>query len=251
MRFERPPPRTSSPRSIEILEQVNFLRAAGFGEEEDALVGTVVAQPPGSPHEWLDVAEGLTQLGRTADAVRLGWRAASALTLNDPRVIRVIFPWPLRDAIEAEAREFGVDPYLLAGLIRQESAFRVKVVSRAGAQGLMQLMPPTAQDVARRLGVEWDRSLLHVADANLHLGASHFAGLLKRYDGAVIPALAAYNAGGTAVRRWLRFPEARDRALFVERVPYRETRGYLRTVLRNRALYRALYPHSEEADTPR
>lgn len=65
---------------------------------------------------------------------------------------------------------------------------------------------------------------------------------MSRFDGAVVPAVAAYNAGGTPVVRWLAFPEAGDPALFVERIPYSETRGYVRTVLRNRALYRALYP---------
>ncbi|MEJ2237709.1 MAG: hypothetical protein P8X82_05385, partial [Gemmatimonadales bacterium] len=79
--------------------------------------------------------------------------------------------------------------------------------------------------------------------------ATHFANLLRRYGGDVVPALAAYNAGGTPVRRWLRVPEARDPIQFVELVPYPETQGYLRTVIRNRALYRALYPPQESATT--
>jgi soluble lytic murein transglycosylase len=106
----------------------------------------------------------------------------------------------------------------------------------------MQLMPPTAREVARRSGVDWDEGLLTIADANLHLGATHLAGLLRHYDGRVVPTLAAYNAGGTPVRRWLRSFGGDDQVQFIEKVPYVETRGYLRTVLRNLALYRALYP---------
>ncbi len=80
-----------------------------------------------------------------------------------------------------------------------------------------------------------------MADANVHLGTAHLNQLLRQYDSAIVPSLAAYNAGGRAVSRWLRYPEARDPFLFVERIPYRETRGYVKAVMRNRALYRALY----------
>ena len=142
----------------------------------------------------------------------------------------------------AEARKFDVDPYLVAGLIRQESSFKSGAISRAGALGLMQLMPPTAREVARGLSVEWDQRLLLVADANLHLGVAHFAALLRTYKGDIAPALAAYNAGGTPVRRWLRVPGSDNPVRFVEAVTYSETRGYLKTVIRNSELYRALYP---------
>jgi soluble lytic murein transglycosylase len=107
----------------------------------------------------------------------------------------------------------------------------------------MQLMPGTARDIARRSGVEWERKWDQVADANLHLGTTHLSGLLNRY-GSEGPALAAYNAGGRPVAQWLRYPEADDPYRFVERIPYVETRGYVRLVLRNQALYRALYPEA-------
>jgi soluble lytic murein transglycosylase len=80
-----------------------------------------------------------------------------------------------------------------------------------------------------------------VADANLHVGTTHLAGLLRRYGGDPVPAIAAYNAGGTPVGRWLRQPGVQERVLFVERITYAETQGYVRTVLRNRDLYLALY----------
>jgi soluble lytic murein transglycosylase len=89
--------------------------------------------------------------------------------------------------------------------------------------------------------------LLSSAEVNLHLGARHLATLLERYDGRVVPALAAYNAGSRPVDRWLRYPEAGDSVQFVERIPYVETRGYVRSVLRNRSLYQALYPDVAES----
>lgn len=236
-----------SPAASRTLTELDVLSESLLLEEVDALIDHVLSSSDRSPSELLDLAEGLIDRGYMSEGMSLGWMATRAYTLNDPRVLRVIFPWPYRDMIEQEAKAQGLDPYVLAGLIRQESAFRAEVVSRAGAYGLMQLMPPTARQVAQRLGLEWDHRWLVVPDANLHLGAVHFANLLKRYNGDVVAALAAYNAGATPVRRWLRYPGARDPIEFVERVPYPETQGYLRTVIRNRSLYRALYPPRESA----
>jgi soluble lytic murein transglycosylase len=223
------------------LAQLDALGRAGLAPEVTEFVAHLTGLRDIDWRDMLALAEGLSQRGWVVEGVRLGWRVAELHTLNDVRVLRVIFPWPLRELIEREADKHGLDPYLVAGLIRQESAFRPRVVSRAGAVGLMQLMPGTAWDIARRSGVEWQQAWVEVADANLHLGTTHLAGLLKRY-GRVGPALAAYNAGGRPVARWLQYPEAGDTYRFVERIPYVETRGYVRTVLRNQALYRALYP---------
>ncbi|MCH7874296.1 MAG: transglycosylase SLT domain-containing protein [Gemmatimonadetes bacterium] len=240
--FSAPANREPTAAARKALAALDLLDAAGLREEADVWVGHLMRRDWSAAHELLDIAEGLIQRRRVPEAIRLGWRATRDLTLNHPRVIRTVFPWPSRSLVEAEAREFGLDPYLLAGLIRQESSFESGARSRAGARGFMQLMPATARDVARRIRIQWNDAMFAVADANLHVGAAHLAGLLSRFDGAVVPAVAAYNAGGTPVVRWLAFPEAGDPALFVERIPYSETRGYVRTVLRNRALYRALYP---------
>jgi soluble lytic murein transglycosylase len=230
-----------APQVAEALAVLDLLDAAGFSREAQLHVEELADVDGREAPELMDVAEGLIARGRTREAIRLGWRITSDVTLNHPRVVRIIFPWPNRRLVEREAREFGLDPFLVVGLIRQESAFDPDATSRAGARGLMQLMPTTADELARRLGVDWSDDLLGVADANMHLGVAHLSALLRHYDGRVIPTLAAYNAGGTPVARWLRFPEAKDPFLFVERIPYAETRGYVRTVLRNRAIYEALY----------
>jgi len=224
------------------LDRLDILRLTYLHDETQEALRYQLAREDLSGDETLALAEGLIERGWVQEGVNLGWRVARDRTLNDPRVLRVIFPWPLRSLIEQEAAEHEIDPYLLAGLIRQESNFRPAVISRAGARGLTQLMPSTASGLARRYGIPWDRRYLTSAEMNLHLGTSHLAALLRTYDGDVIPALAAYNAGGRPVARWLRYPEAKDPVRFVERIPYVETRGYLRTVLRNWSLYRGLYP---------
>ena len=235
----RPP---VSSESQAILQVLDLMKETYLHEELALLLDSIEAVRARAPAELLDLAEGLIERGYVLEGIHLGWLASRSYTLNHPRVLRVVFPWPLRDLIEQKAQELELEPYLLAALIRQESAFTPGAVSRAGAYGLMQLMPPTAREVARRSGVDWDEGLLTIADANLHLGATHLAGLLRHYDGRVVPTLAAYNAGGTPVRRWLRSFGGDDQVQFIEKVPYVETRGYLRTVLRNLALYRALYP---------
>jgi soluble lytic murein transglycosylase len=90
--------------------------------------------------------------------------------------------------------------------------------------------------------------MLTMADANLHLGCAHLAGLLRSFDGEPVPALAAYNAGGTPVRRWRRRPGATDPVNFVEHIAYPETQAYVQAVVRNTALYRWLYGE-DPADT--
>jgi soluble lytic murein transglycosylase len=156
-------------------------------------------------------------------------------------VLRAIFPWPNRRAVEGEAAEFGVDPLLLVAIVRQESVFDAEALSPAGARGLAQLLPGTAALTARGLDVTFYPEWITVPDLNLHLGAAHLEELLQRFPGRVDAAVAAYNAGTTPVTRWLARPGGDDPDQFLEAIPYQETRGYVRSVLRNRDLYRALY----------
>jgi len=236
------PPAARDPDVERVTETVALLDALAFDGEADALVEYATNREDYSAAQLLELANGMLRCGRPTVASSLGWRVARTLSLDDPRVLRVIFPWPWRQIIEAEAREFDIDPYLLAAVIRQESGFRRAVVSPAGAWGLMQLMPGTARWTASRLGLPWRERLLTVPGANVHVGAAHLAMLLRRYRGRVARALAAYNAGGRPVERWVRNPGASDAFWFVEEIPYPETRGYVRSVMRNRAVYEALYP---------
>jgi soluble lytic murein transglycosylase-like protein/Tfp pilus assembly protein PilF len=225
------------------LADLDTLALAGLDSEAQAQVRWLVARPPQEVDAVLAWSEGLAARGWGSVAVRLAWLAATRAP-NDPRVLRAIFPWPSRAAVEAEAAEFGVDPLLLAGLVRQESVFDLEALSQAGARGLAQLLPGTAAQTARGLDVTFYPEWITVPDLNLHLGAAHLAELLARFPGRTDVAVAAYNAGVAPVSRWLARPGADDPDQFLELIPFQETRNYVRAVLRNRELYRALYAPS-------
>ena len=221
------------------LARLDTLLLAGLDTAGQAEVRAVLARPPQELDALLAWSEGLGQRGFGPAAVRLGWQAALKAP-GDPRVLRAIYPWPNRAAVEAEAEEFGVDALLLAALVRQESVFDVEALSPAGARGLAQLLPGTAALTARGLDVTFYPEWITVPDLNLHLGAAHLAELLRRF-GRLEAAVAAYNAGPSPVRRWLERDGTADPDQFIELIPFAETRGYVRSVLRNRELYRALY----------
>ena len=230
-----------SPTVATSLGRIDTLLLAGLDTAAQAEVRAVLARAPQQDIDALLAwSDGLAARGFGPAAVRLGWQAALK-SPNDSRVLRVIFPWPNRRAVEAEAAEFGVDPLLLVAIVRQESVFDAQALSPAGARGLVQLLPGTAALTARGLDVTFYPEWITVPDLNLHLGAAHLQELLQRFGGRVDAAAAAYNAGTAPVKRWLERPGADDPDEFIELIPYQETRGYVRAVLRNRELYRALY----------
>jgi soluble lytic murein transglycosylase len=121
------------------------------------------------------------------------------------------------------------------------SSFNPRATSGPGARGLMQVMPTVGAALARsRKIAPWDPVLLYQPDVNVILGTTHLAGFLRQYP-APEYALAAYNAGPGRVSAWRKKIGTADPLLFVERIPFVETRDYVRIVMRNRALYSALY----------
>jgi len=159
----------------------------------------------------------------------LGWRAVVAL----PDLSRWDVP------VEAAAREFDLDADLLRGLMAAESGGDPDAVSRAGAVGLLQLMPATAREEAARLHVaDFDAARLTDGPLNVRLGASYLARQLRRFEGQVPFALAAYNAGPTRVRRWRDAAPGATPSEVIEREGFPETRRHLRRVLRLAAAYR-------------
>lgn len=151
--------------------------------------------------------------------------------------LRAYLPMPFVEMVRAAAGESGVDPWLIAGVARQESVFVPTARSPAGAIGVMQLLPGTARGHGAALG--FDRRLdLEQPDISLRIGARELRRLLDRF-GAVEPALAAYNAGETRVRRW--WSEQPDRFLFAEGIPIPETYNYVRRVRYLAEAYRVTY----------
>jgi len=156
-------------------------------------------------------------------------------------VFRLLFPLTHWDLIRENCRRHGLDPLLVAGLIRQESGFLVRARSVANARGLMQIIPSTGRLVARRYGLRRFRpDQLYDPAVNIRLGTSYLAELIRRF-GRIEYALAAYNAGPMRVGRWIQDLPATDIDEWVESIPLTETRLYVQAVLRNRAHYRRLY----------
>jgi hypothetical protein len=152
------------------------------------------------------------------------------------------FPLPYRAQLERYARERSLDPYLLAAIIRQESAFNPKAVSRANAYGLTQILPSTGRDLSRRLRVRpYSTRMLFQPSLNLKLGSYYLRILLDQLDGKWAATLASYNAGKSRAVNWLTWGEFREPAEFVETIPFSETRSYVQIVFRNADIYRRLY----------
>jgi soluble lytic murein transglycosylase len=134
-----------------------------------------------------------------------------------------------------------LDPFLVAAIIREESQYDTKAVSRVGALGLMQLMPATAQTVARKYGaVPPTRDDLFDHETNIRIGTRYVGQLLEQYGGNLIHAVAAYNAGPAALSNWLAKHGNRESDEFVELIPYQETRQYVKRVLRTYREYHRL-----------
>ncbi|MFL6353820.1 MAG: transglycosylase SLT domain-containing protein [Bryobacteraceae bacterium] len=155
---------------------------------------------------------------------------------------KLAFPIPFRASIEQRSREQGLDPFLVAALIRQESEFNVKVISHANAYGLMQLLPSTGRGLARQFHMRhYATGQLLTADRNIQLGTFYFRNLLNSFAGQTELALASYNAGPSRANLWRTWGPFREESEFIETVPFHETRGYIQIVLRNADVYRRLY----------
>jgi soluble lytic murein transglycosylase len=159
---------------------------------------------------------------------------------------RFLFPRGYWEEIRRHATGRGIDPYLVAALIRQESRFSPEAVSPVGARGLMQLMPATASRLARQAGrPEPTERELERPEVNIEHGTAYLRELFDRYDASLDKILAAYNAGEDAVAKWERWFPGVAPDEFVERISYRETREFVKAVLRNYRVYRALYGDGE------
>ncbi len=155
----------------------------------------------------------------------------------------LLFPQPYWGELVADSGANGLDPYLVASLIRQESEFNAGVVSPMKAYGLMQLLPSVGKSEAKKHGIKkFSASQLLDPTVNLELGTANLKQVLDRFGGQTECALAAYNAGDTPVRQWLASNDYKDMAEFVESIPFTETRDYVQAILRNREMYRQLYP---------
>ena len=152
-----------------------------------------------------------------------------------------IYPFEYRSYIETSAESRHADPFLVAAGIKHESKFEPRARSDGGALGLMQLMPATAEWIARQLGEPFTEEYLYDPALNIRYGVWYLAELEREFGGTDILALAAYNAGRGNVRDWMERFHWTQQFDEIEAIPYPETRFYVRRVLEDREQYKRLY----------
>ena len=240
----KPVPVQASAATAARIERSRLLRTAGlndladsdlrFGARTDsqrALVAMEMASSADAPYQGL----------RDMKSLNSGYLNLP-LTAAPEKFWKLLFPLPYRSEVMASARAMDLDPYLVAGLIRQESEFNPEALSSANAYGLTQVQPGTGRQYARLAGVaRFTNRILFQPAANLKIGAAIFRSMLDKHNGSLEETLAAYNAGPTRAAQWAKWNAWREPAEFVEAIPFTETRDYVQSVLRNADIYRRLY----------
>jgi len=195
--------------------------------------------------EWnkvLKSSEKQKYIAAASVAESVGWhdRAYRAMrAAGESQALATLFPQPHSSYVKRLSGKFSVDREYIYAVMRRESAFIRDIKSSAGAVGLMQLMPATARQVGKQLGVKAPRWKLIESDLNIQLGVKYLNHLLKRFDGNMVLSTAAYNAGPTRVRKWVADkPIAAD--IWVETIPFDETRAYVKAVLFNSVVFDSL-----------
>jgi soluble lytic murein transglycosylase len=233
-----PPPFPASLTGLHA-ERARALASVGFRRLARRELDALAADAP--RQELIDAYQSVGAISASLRVAREVWRDST----NTPH--RDLYPLGYWEIVRSASLRQRLDPFLVVSLIRQESLFEPEAVSSADARGLMQLMPATARELSRDDGMPVEKAALFRPDVNVDLGTTLLARLLERYDGSPAKALAAYNAGQEAVAKWERRYGQRDKDEFVELISFRETRDYVKAVLRNYRLYRRLYAPSDSA----
>jgi soluble lytic murein transglycosylase len=232
--------------------RADALRTIGFDASAELELRAGYAST-GEPRLLLEAAQSAVTAGHYGAAivtVRILFPQLESQPFSEvPRdVWRVAYALPYEASIRRWSAKAGVDPMLVAGLIRQESAFEPEARSGKSAIGLMQLIGPTARLLAKQEKIHYSRAMLVNPDYNVRLGTAYVANLVKQFGGAE-SALAAYNAGEDRVIAWTAGQSYRETAEFVDSIPFTETRQYVQIVTRNADIYRRIY--GAQPDEPR
>lgn len=239
------------------LKRYKALMAADMGKEAVFELAALSKHIPKKPEAAMWLGSLYRSAGAPSKSIRLQANAFGYRKQNDgfeDDFWRLYYPADYWDSVFAESENNGLDPFLALSIIRQESLFDPEALSPANARGLMQLIPATGERVyrkinmAERTGKPFYSELLFKPGINIPLGVSHFAELMEKYEGNLTLALAAYNAGARAADVWReRYGHLPDDEL-VEMIPYSETRGYVKKVKRNLALYHLIYGAAGQAE---
>ncbi len=223
-----PPVITSArkPLSVPFSERVDILTTLGLTAEATEELLYRSKRPNTSPDELVYISSYLNKLGDYRAALSLLGRVPYAESLHE-----LFYPLAYAMEVEKAAEQNGIDPLLILSVIREESRFGHDARSIAGACGLMQLMPRTADKLCKSMNIPLVApQKLYDAETNILLGARYLRNLLKTYN-SIPEALAAYNAGENIVNNWLNNATYISVDEFIEDIPYRETRNYVKRVM--------------------
>ena len=228
--------------------RIEELYAAGFGERAREAAGA--ASRRGLPDDpafeairaWL-----LADDDEQVPAIQALRRAAPFHTSAAGEALpdawwRLLYPLRFEERIQERSDQWELDPYLVASVIRQESVFVPHTRSPVGARGLMQVMPATGRALARLEGVSYRASRLYDPGVSIRFGTRYLHQLLDQFASRPELALAGYNAGPHRVKDWTDMNMTIPAEVFIEEIPFTETRNYVKLILRNEMIYRRLYP---------
>ncbi|MGH7325736.1 MAG: transglycosylase SLT domain-containing protein [Candidatus Rokuibacteriota bacterium] len=226
--------------------RAELLRRIGLVEFAVQELDDVVQRSVGDPVRLYGLSRAFVESERYHLALRIlrpnfrGPAESGHATL--PRAFwEMLYPFGWRDEINEIAAQTGLEAFLVAAVVREESSYHPRAVSRAGARGLMQLMPGTAQPMAAHRGLPFGNGdLLDDPRTNLQLGATFLAGLMREWGDPRL-ALAAYNAGPSRARQWWQSRRTNDLEAWVEQIPFDETRLYVKRVMLSWEEYRRIY----------
>ena len=156
------------------------------------------------------------------------------------KILKQIYKKEYSQYVEKYSEEYNVDKYLVFAIIKAESNFEPTAVSHKEAKGLMQLMYPTAEDVAKKVNVDLNEENVLTPEININLGTKYISMLMQKYENINL-ALAAYNAGSGNVDNWIQDGTLKDDGSNIENIPYTETNNYVRKILRDYEIYQKLY----------
>lgn len=217
----------------EVYERIEALRFLGMNKEAIEEIKVALGFTKGTD-EFMYLGHTAIELGEYKSIIYF------VENTKDKEFLPLAYPLGFWNIIKDVAENEGVDPYLLVALIREESRFDPNAVSTAGAIGLMQLMPFTAHRIKKELKMELrDISELYDVKKNIFIGAHYLSFLIEEFKKVPL-AIAAYNAGENALKRWLIDSNHKDMDEFIEDIPYQETRNYVKRVLKSYWQYRAI-----------
>jgi soluble lytic murein transglycosylase len=234
--------------------RVDLLRRLGLVESALEELEEVVQQATGDTVRLYGFSSAYVRDERYHMALRIFRRHFTSLASTDPVLPRafweMLYPFGWRSEVTTAAQRVGLDPFLVAALVREESSYYPRALSPVGARGLMQLMPATARPMAEHRGLAFaGGELLDDPGANIEIGTAFLAGLLREFKDERL-ALAAYNAGPGRVRQWWQARQTSDIEAFVEQIPFDETRGYVKRVMFSWQEYRRLYGGGADSASP-